>query len=208
MAGAGEHRTEGQRAAEMVEIAELYKRGWNACEIARKLDLSHTQIVYDLQEIRRSWRDTQTAYYDERKTEEIERTYHLQLAAWEAWLRSVGEKTKTRNVTGEKGYDETTTWEDAGDPRYLKVIHDCIAQRCKIWGLYAPIKMEQADSNDLERQRRRIALVELAGKLIGSDGAKIIEASFGSSGSIAEGAVISRNGTTGSNGHTNGSNHS
>ena len=175
-------------------------------EISRKIGVDLAQIVRDIQEIRRGWMDTQTAYYDERKCEEIERTYHLQFTAWEAWLRSVGEKTKTKNVTGEKGYDETVTWEDAGDPRYLKVIHDCIAERCKIWGLYAPIKTAETDSkgNDIERQRRKLSLVELANQLIGPDGAKIIEASFGPIGRGEEVAVLGRNGKAGGNGHTNG----
>jgi len=52
------------------------------------------------------------------------------------------ERTVTR-TKGENGEEITTTVEgQAGDPRFLQVILNAVDQKCKLLGIYAPIKLD------------------------------------------------------------------
>ena len=83
--------------------------------------------------------------------------------AWEAWERSClnaeKEVTKTGKIEGQSfGSEVTSTVEGQyGDPRFLEIIRNIIADRRKCIGTDAPSKFEDVTPMTSEERRARLA---------------------------------------------------
>lgn len=144
---------ENKRSAIQIEddrrrIADLYLKGWTQSAIAQEIGVSQPQISYDLGVIRQQWRATTTINLDEAKLKELSRIDLLERTYWEAWTRSLDEKVKTRteryagsDKQGKASVEKETL---LGNPSYLAGVQWCISERCKVLGLYAPVKQEHS----------------------------------------------------------------
>lgn len=144
-------RTKSQRARDLVKIAEMYLRGMSQAEIATAIGLSRSQVGYDLQDVRKQWAEQTTMKLDEHKAEELARLDHLEAQHWQAWEDSRKESKTTTAANGTRGRTASVRTETRyGDPRFLQGISECIAERCKILGLYAPSKLVGSFTHDHE----------------------------------------------------------
>jgi hypothetical protein len=116
--------------------------------IAQELGVDKSQISRDFKHIRRLWRETYIDDLNAAKQEELARVAEIEHRAWLAWDRSCRD-AETMEVTGTsqagKGKPERVrkvTKEQAGDPRFLAIVLDCVKQRCEILGLQAPKKLD------------------------------------------------------------------
>lgn len=142
-------RSAAQIARDRVIIARMYLQQSTQMEIAQKLELDQATISRDLQDIQEEWRKSTLIDMNEAKQRELARIDQLEREAWDAWQRSIGEKVEKTKKIKEDGTDETVrTYDEAGDPRYLSVIAECIEKRMKILGLNAPIKFTSFDYNN------------------------------------------------------------
>lgn len=140
-------RTPDQRERDLEETARLYLQGWSQVRIAEKVGVSQPQISLDLKEIRKRWLESSIRDFDQVKAEELAKIDKLESTAWEAWERSVGDRTVTTYKTGVNGkgeVDELTERKEKlnGDPRYLTIVENCILRRCKIFGIDAEVKAQ------------------------------------------------------------------
>lgn len=150
-------------------VAELYCQGAPQVEIAEELEVSQPTVSRDLRHVRQEWRSSRIRNFDALQADELLKVDKVEREAWAAFRRSVGEKQKTTdNTGGENPGTKTVTWRDAGDPRFLSVIEDCIRRRCAILGLDAPSKVAQTDSQgqDISRTERERKAQEMAQRLI------------------------------------------
>ena len=144
-------RTEFEREAQLVEIKDAYLRGDTQMVIAERLGLSQGQISRDLAKIQRRWRESSLVDINEAKQRELERIDVLEREYWQAWENSKGEQQRsTASKQGELSRAQIVKYESAGDPRFLAGVQWCVEQRCKILGLYAPLRSEVAATIDGE----------------------------------------------------------
>ena len=142
-------------------VAKFYLRGWTQTKIARNIGCSVATVCRALEAVRKEWQASRIRDFDELISIELAKIDHLERVAWAAWERSIGLKTKTR-VSDDKG-TETTTWIDAGDPRFLDRIGKCIERRCKLLGLEAVIDDNSAD-DPIPIDERRAAVLTIIGR--------------------------------------------
>lgn len=135
------------------KVAALRLQGWTLEAIAAELStedrtLSNQVISLDLKAIEAEWQIARLGVIDEMKAIEAARIDHLMSEAYEAYWRSVGQISKLtmRDGSGGKNGPVTEIVEteetQAGDPRYLTIIKDCIEARRKLFGLDAPTKTD------------------------------------------------------------------
>lgn len=138
-------RTEFEREAQLAEIKDCYLRGETQMSIAAKFGLSQSQISRDLSTIQRRWRESSIVDINEAKQRELERIDVLEREYWQAWEASRGEHQRsTATKTADTARAQITKFDSPGDPRFLAGVQWCIDQRCKILGVFAPLKQEIA----------------------------------------------------------------
>jgi hypothetical protein len=138
-----------------LKAAELYLRGMRSLtRIAQELGVNKSQISRDFKHIRQQWRETYIDDLNAAKQEELARVAEIEHKAWLAWDRSC-QDAETMEVTGTsqagKGKPEKVrkvTRDQAGDPRFLAIILDCVKQRCEILGLQAPKKLDHTTAGE------------------------------------------------------------
>ena len=165
--GAGRKRTNSFRNRAEVErdrseISELYLKGVTLKKIteiitskhypgymdsntkSRRLRLSFVQN--DIQFIIKEWKATAINNIDMLRAVEIEKINHLEETYWDAWEKSLQEKTSS---TTERVEDITirltarvVKTDSEGNSSFLAGIQWCIDKRCKLLGLDAPVKNE------------------------------------------------------------------
>ncbi len=143
-------RTQFQRENDYVRISEWYLRGWRQLDIAAELGLSFQQISYDIKTIQRRWREKTAINLDQAKSRELERIDLLEREYWAAWERSKTEKTKAkRELSGKDTNGDPIVRRQfsekeqmIGNPAYLNGVQWCISERCKLIGIYAPVRSE------------------------------------------------------------------
>jgi len=113
---------------------------------------------------------------DAAKREELASIENLKREYWQAWERSLDEKTKTRteqstapdrvdkkgNPIKAKGSAKATVEKEMmlGNPAYLAGIQWCISERAKILGLYAPNKIAPTTPDGKDSVGIPIAMVQ------------------------------------------------
>lgn len=171
MSSTANKRTPFQIERDRTEIAALYLRGKTQHEIAEALIspdrgyvLSQQMISYDLKQIQAVWRQSQMVDVDEIKGRELARIDRLEVQYWDAWERSQdnAEIEITRASGKRKGGNDATPEQiertkrvegRVGNPAFLAGVQWCIEQRCKIFGLYAPERIEwrkEASENGID----------------------------------------------------------
>lgn len=140
----GPKRTKAQREKDLAYIEPFYVKGWALRRIAAKISserdysLSAVQIMHDCHELIKRWQALQLKDIDKMKARELEKINKIESEAWRGWQRSL--KNKERVTTGKRTGDEFMTEGQAGDPRFLQVVKQCIDKRCEILGLNTETK--------------------------------------------------------------------
>lgn len=146
------------------QIAGLYLKGRSQRDMAAQMGVSRDIIRYDLDAIRENWKKSALFDFNEAVGKQLARLDMAESEAWDAWEKSKTNRsvTVTRqrrrtlpsasdavldNVSEAMKRDEQR---DA-DPRYLQIALDCIKERNKILGLYAPDELRGAAAGGGER---------------------------------------------------------
>lgn len=121
-------RKPGKMLARRAEVAKLYRDGEGQIEIARLLGVARKVVTFDLAALRIEWRASSIRDFDALREKELERIDELELEASNAW--------------------ETSHREDQpdGNPKFLDIKMECIKERCKLIGLYAPTRSDSTVS--------------------------------------------------------------
>lgn len=137
-------RSESQVILDRAEMVNLMRRGYTQAAIAERLQLSPAQIAYDWKAALKQLLAQQTDDTKACVAIAVEQYGLIQQEAWREWEKSKkggvkrGRKT-TQNHNGRGSEEESTeVTEGRGDPRYLRVVMDCIAHIRELKGLDAP----------------------------------------------------------------------
>lgn len=136
-----------KRAQRRLTIAADYVKGMPQYEIANKYKCSQATISKDLARIREEWLKSTLIDFNEVKAREIAKIDNLEATYWEAWYRSIGEKTKVRTrKVGVLAVEATVEKETLlGNTACLAGVQWCVEQRCKIFGIYEATKVAVVD---------------------------------------------------------------
>lgn len=144
--------------ADRVKIAKMYLQGLTQAAIAEDMGMTQQMVSYDLKAIQKDWRESAIDDIGTLRGRELARIDMLEVEYWESWERSKEEVTKARrSIKGDEvvaqSIERATT---SGNPAFLQGIQWCIAQRCKILGLYQPtsrlIGVSETQDGDGSRQ--------------------------------------------------------
>ena len=141
-----------EREVRRALVAELYLKQYTQVEITKIIekddrftDVTRQTITYDLNAIRKQWRETTTRNLDEDKERELSRIDALEREYWRQYEASMEDRliTSQEGRLDAKGQPQPTkaskrTETRTGDPRYLAGIQWCIQQRCIMLGLNEP----------------------------------------------------------------------
>lgn len=143
------------------QIAADYLRGATQIELAAKYEIDKATVSRDLAAIRAEWQQSALLDFHAAMAEQLARIDTLEAEYWGAWEDSRLERTETRSGKTENlgmngdGPHPTRSATVAsirrvsrdGNPAFLQGVQWCIEQRCKILGVYAPVKGELAGPN-------------------------------------------------------------
>ena len=124
------------------QVAELYLQGWTQAAIARELRVSQGTVSADLSAVRNEWKESRSWDFKETVAIELKKLERVEREAWAAWERSQQPIESTKVVNdGEGKKAEKTVKHQPGDPRYLELVHRCVASRRSLLGLDAPTRI-------------------------------------------------------------------
>jgi hypothetical protein len=129
-------------------VADLYVQGLSQMAIAERLNTSQATVSADLKQIRREWRESAIRDFDHAQDRELAKIDRLEREAWAAWERS--QKPQQSAVIEGEGAQQPRRKmmrSQNGDPRYLELVHKCVAARCALLGLNAPQRLEHSGPN-------------------------------------------------------------
>lgn len=161
-----------QMELDRAKAATMYLQGWTQAQIAQEMDRTPAQVFHDLKVVRQIWLDNSLAAMTEIKARELAKIDEVEKEAWEAWRESkkehiasslkVVEPTMVAAGAPVPGMQTKQTKREkrTGSVEYLNTIQWCIEQRLKIFGGYAPAKL-QVDELDrmIEKEIERVALL-------------------------------------------------
>lgn len=143
------------------KVAELLLRGTtNQYEICRQLGMEpgqRTTISRDISAIKEEWKNRTAICLDEHREKELARLDVVIAAAFQGWERSLMDaETREAAKRGEQETARKISRGQAGNPAFLKIVCDCIAQKRAILGLDAEKDQPPPTGNSGDRVRMSV----------------------------------------------------
>lgn len=159
-------RTKALREAHCEEMARHYARGMSQRALAKKYNLSQSQVSKDLTAFFAKVAET---YRPEKlkllMAKEHARLEEVMRRCWRAWFRSIRpKKTRTEEALTPKSaqnysqngaktpfqYKKVTYRRETrdGNPAFLRLILDCIDRVCKLFGLYSESVRQRLETGE------------------------------------------------------------
>lgn len=121
------------------EVMTLAHKGWSQTAIASRLKIPPCTVSRDLAAMRGYWRDFPIHDFENVRTEQLQKIDLIETEAWSAWEQSRQKKQSAVLTRGKAGDQTRTSLHDQfGDPRYLREIARCVAQRTEMIGVEPP----------------------------------------------------------------------
>lgn len=135
------------------KVSAMYLQGKTYHEIAETLSVSRDTIRNDMKRVRRSWRLRYERSYTKHVSESLAKLDQVECAAWDGWQRSLKDDLTTGTEEGTRGDSAVDVThikrrKQSGNASFLKVIMDCVRQRCEILGLNDPDARNQVGETD------------------------------------------------------------
>jgi hypothetical protein len=132
-------QTSQELAARRREVVNLAHKGWTQAAIASHLKIPQGTVSRDLAAMRQFWRDFPVYDFESVRIEQLQKIDLIEAEAWAAWRRSQDRRRVAQLTRGKTGEQTRTSVQDQhGDPRYLREIARCVAQRHEMIGVEPP----------------------------------------------------------------------
>lgn len=143
-------QTSQQLAARRREVVSLTHKGWTQEAIASHLQIPQGTVSRDLASMREYWREFPVYDFEKVRFEQLQKIDLIEAEAWAAWQRSQQKKHSASITRGKNGEQTRTGMQDQfGDPRYLREIGKCVAQRNEMIGVQPPTPPAESDECDI-----------------------------------------------------------
>lgn len=141
------------------QVADMFLEGQTYAQIAAHFGVSATTIRKDVVKARERWREEADLDFQTHFNAEMARIRKIEREAWVQFRKSQAEASEKMSLTepaqpgpgGESGQPaakpgsrkvEKSKREKSGAVAYMRIILDCLKERCKLLGLYAPEKLK------------------------------------------------------------------
>jgi hypothetical protein len=128
------------------------------------LQIAQSTVCDDLQKLQKEWKESRIRDFDTARELEIQKLDRLEREAWLAWERSQ-KPSQSAEFKGDAANTPSRkrVKNQNGDPRFLVVVHQCIASRRQLLGLDAlpalPKESNDVGANSIERADRIVGLI-------------------------------------------------
>jgi hypothetical protein len=148
-------------AQRRMKVADLYLKGWTQEAIARFFEVTQATISRDIEQVRAEWRETASIDFEEAQCHALQKLDLVEREAWSAWQRSQSPLAAAVRTEGreDKVTSRSSLKHSYGDPRFLDLVHKCVAQRSLLLGLNAAAPAagdHPHDHEPLEVRRERL----------------------------------------------------
>lgn len=161
-------RKRNERERDLADIARLYLRGMgqyairDAVNEGKPYTITQSTVSKDLKELRKRWLDSSLRDFDNARAQELVKVDKLEAEYWQAWERSMKEKTQTttgRETGDKKTKDKASVRKEGrdGNPQFLQGVQWCIDKRCELLGL---------NQKQMIYQDNRVQAIMIAGERI------------------------------------------
>jgi hypothetical protein len=117
----------------------LALKGWTQAAIASHLQIPQGTVSRDLAAMREFWREFPVFDFEKVRLEQLQKIDLLEAEAWAAWQRSQEPQRAESLTHGKSGEQSHTSLKhQTGDPRYLREVARCVAQRHDMIGVEPP----------------------------------------------------------------------
>jgi hypothetical protein len=121
------------------EVANYALKGWTPAAIARHMHIPPATVSRDLAAMREFWREFPVYDFDRARLEQLQKIDLVEAEAWAAWQRSQEPQRSAWLTHGKAGEQSRSSLKHQhGDPRYLREIARCVAQRYEMIGVQPP----------------------------------------------------------------------
>ena len=148
-------------------VARRYLRGDLQHEIARVFEVDLRTIERDLHELREEWRKTALADTAEFKALQLAKLDEVERNAWIGWTKSQeNAETLRARKRGDESETEKVSKGQAGDPRFLAIVLECVEKRCKILGVagQSPTGADETPEESMSEPERIALIVAFLGR--------------------------------------------
>lgn len=136
-------------------VARRYLRGDLQHEIARVFEVDLRTIERDLHELREEWRKTALADTAEFRGLQLVKLDEVERNAWLGWTKSQeNAETLRARKRGDKSETEKVSKGQAGDPRFLAIVLECVEKRCKILGIVGQPALPDEEPETISESER------------------------------------------------------
>lgn len=177
MTQTGPKRSRFQLQRDRQLVMDWYCQGLTQAAISERINddrdytLSQQTISNDILAIQKGWLASSLRDFDALRAEQLGKIDRLERECWRGWERSCldaetvvkkskgavkkYEDEKTGRFVAERPAEQYQTSKgQAGDPRFLTGVRDCIDRRCKLLGLDAPTNIDiKSDGKALTIQK-------------------------------------------------------
>ena len=121
-------------------VLKLYRAGWQQSAISTELGVAPSTISKDIANLQKQWREDRVSGYEQWVELRLAELTNAKEAAWEGWKRSCEPEVTYTQETDKDGnvLEKTVTRGQAGDPRFLAQIAECIMKEAKLLGFDEP----------------------------------------------------------------------
>ena len=121
------------------QVANYAHMGWAPAAIAKHLGIPQGTVSRDLAAMREFWREFPVHDCDKVRLEQLQKIDLIEAEAWSAWQRSQEPQRSASLCHGKTGEQSRSSLKhQTGDPRYLREVARCVAQRTKMIGVQPP----------------------------------------------------------------------
>lgn len=132
--------TRTKRSERRRQVARYFLKGWTQADIARHMNIPQATVSRDLAAMREYWREFPVYDFEKVRLEQLQKVDLIEAEAWAAWQRSQEQQRSASLSHGKAGEQSRTSLKDqSGDPRYLREVARCVAQRYEMIGVKPPV---------------------------------------------------------------------
>ncbi len=150
------------------QVAKLSLQGWTQSAIAEELVVSQPTVSTDLKAIQQQWIESATQDVEVIRAKMMAELELVKEEAWKGWERSL-QPTETDVVSGQSDNRQMrrTRKQQHGNPRFLDIIRNTIAQQAELLGLNVTASSDEDQQDDkLDAEARRERFFAFAAKLV------------------------------------------
>ena len=123
--------------ARQSRVVRLYFQGMRVHQIAKRMEVSDSTVLRDIERVREEWKANAGRTYDELLPEKLAEIQEVKAAAWTGWRKSLEDDVEVTEESSDAHGSRTKQRRrgSSGDSSYLRTLTRLIATECQLRGM-------------------------------------------------------------------------